>query len=87
MAERMVERDAAAAAALADRDAATVTKLQSLMKSLSASVDIKTQHLSDTMDGKMASLNNTGCRSAGKRLKTKWSKKVVHPERQGSSNL
>ena len=41
MPERMAERDAAAAAALADRDAAMVTKLESLMKSLSASMDVK----------------------------------------------
>ena len=45
MAERMAERDAAAAAALADRDVAMVTKLESLMKSMSASVDVKIQHL------------------------------------------
>ena len=50
MAKRMAERDAAAAAALAERDAAMVTKLESLMKNFSESVDIKIEHLSDTMD-------------------------------------
>ena len=50
------EHGAAAAAALADRDAAMLTKLESLMKNLSASVDVKIQHLSDTMDGTMATL-------------------------------
>ena len=38
MAERMAERDAAAAAALTDRDAAMVTKLERLMRTLSESV-------------------------------------------------
>ena len=52
MAERMAERDAGAAAALADTNAAMVTKLESLMKNFSKSVDIKIKHLSDTMDGK-----------------------------------
>ena len=41
MVECMLERDAAAAAALADRDAALVTKLECLMRSLSESVDTK----------------------------------------------
>ena len=54
--QRMAERDAAAAAALADKDAAKVTKLESLMKSLSASVDIEIKRLSDTLDGKMTTL-------------------------------
>ena len=41
---------------VADRDVVMVTKLESLMESLSASVDVKNQQLSDTMDGKMATL-------------------------------
>ena len=40
-AERMEERDAAAAAALADTSAEMMAKLDSLMKNMSASVDVK----------------------------------------------
>ena len=35
---------------------AMVTNLESLMKRMSASVDVKIQQHSDTMDGKMATL-------------------------------
>ena len=86
MAERMAERDAAAAAALADRDAATVTKLESLMKSLSASVDIKIQRLSDTMGGKMATLEQR-VQEPWKTSEDKWSEKVVHPDDKEAVDL
>ena len=54
VAERMAERDATAAAA--DKDAAMVTKLESLMKNFSESVDTKMKFLCDFVDGKMVTL-------------------------------
>ena len=56
LAEQIAERDAAAAAALANTNAEMMAKLYSLMKNMSASVDVKIQHLSDIMDGKMSTL-------------------------------
>ena len=55
LAERMEECDAAAAAALANTRAEMMAKLDSLMNR-SASVDVKIERLSDTLDGKMAAL-------------------------------
>ena len=75
--QRMAERGAAAAAALADRDAANVTKLESLMKNFA--VDIKIKHLSDTMDGKMATLEQR-VQERWKTFEDKWSDTVVHPD-------
>ena len=51
LAERMAERHATAAAALANTIGAMMTKLENLMKSMSASVDVTIQQLSDTVDG------------------------------------
>ena len=45
----MAEHDAAAAAVLANTNAEMMAKLDSLMQNMSASVDVKIQHLSDTM--------------------------------------
>ena len=63
-AERMEERDAAAAAALADTSAEMMAKLNSLMKNMSASVDVKIQPLPDTVDGTVPSLEQ--------RLQERW---------------
>ena len=41
MADRMAERGAAAAAALAERDAALAAKIEGLVKAISQSVDTK----------------------------------------------
>ena len=67
------------AAALANTNAEMMTELESLVKSMSASVDVKIQHLSDTMDGKWLP-SNRRCRSAGKTFEDKWSEKAVHPD-------
>ena len=75
----MAERDAAAAAALADRDAATVTKLERLMRTLSESVDIKIKNLTDTVDEEMVSLEQR-VQERWNTFEDKWSEKVVHPD-------
>ena len=85
MRDQRLERDAAAASALADRDVAMVTKLESLMKRLSASVDVKIQQLSDTMDGKMATLEQK-VQERWKTSEDKWSEKVVHPDDKEAVN-
>ena len=74
----MAERNAAAAAALVDRDAATVMNLESLMKNFSELVDINIEHLSDTMDGKMVILEQR-VQERGKTFEDNVCEKVVYP--------
>ena len=73
------ERGAAAAAALADTSAEMMAKLDSLLKSTSASVDVKIQHLSDTLNGKVATLEQT-VQERWKTFEDTWSGKSVNPD-------
>ena len=66
MGARMAER-------MAERDAAA------LMKNFSESVDIKIKHHSETMDGKMVTLEQR-VQEGWKTFEDKWSEKVVHPD-------